>query len=171
MNEIRIQYHKTPYGELILGSFNEELCLCDWRYRKMRSAIDSRLTKLLDANFIEGGSDLLCDTIQQLNEYFNFERKVFDIPLQMVGTDFQKCVWNELVKVPFGETSSYLQLAEKTGKKSAVRAVAGANGANAIAIIIPCHRIIGSDGQLVGYAGGLRAKEKLLKLEQNLFSQ
>lgn len=87
-----------------------------------------------------------------------------------VGTDFQKRVWTQLMQVPFGETSTYLTLAEAIGNPKAVRAVASANGANAIAIIVPCHRIIGSNGELVGYAGGLRAKEKLLALEQDMFA-
>jgi methylated-DNA-[protein]-cysteine S-methyltransferase len=105
-----------------------------------------------------------------LDEYFRAERKRFELPLLLVGSDFQKRVWDALLGVAYGETSSYLGLAEKVGNKSAVRAVASANGANAISIIVPCHRIIGSKGELVGYAGGLRAKERLLALECGLFA-
>ncbi len=170
MNQINTQYYQTSYGELILGSFDNKLCLCDWRYRKMRTAIDSRLWRGLEAEYVEKPDEVLNNTIQQLEEYFLAKRKQFDIPLLMVGTDFQQKVWNELIKIPYGKTSSYLQLAEKTGNKNAVRAVANANGANAISIIVPCHRIIGSKGELVGYAGGLKTKEKLLQLEQSLFS-
>jgi methylated-DNA-[protein]-cysteine S-methyltransferase len=170
MNVINIQYHKTPYGELMIGSMDEKLCLCDWRYRKMREAIDSRLTKIANATYIEKNSKVIGSTIKQLEEYFNGDRKQFDIPLSMLGTDFQKSVWNKLIEIPFGETSSYLQLAVKIGNPKAVRAVANANGANAISIMVPCHRIIGSNGALVGYAGGLKAKEKLLNLEHNLFN-
>ncbi len=170
MNKIYIRYHKTNYGELVLGSFEDKLCLCDWRYRKMRAAIDARLTKSLRATFEEKNSQVLNNAIQQLDEYFDGDRKSFDLPLLMPGSDFQKRVWCELIKIPFGETSSYLQLAERIGNKKAVRAVANANGANAISIIVPCHRIIGSNGELVGYAGGLATKEKLLKLEHNLFT-
>ncbi len=170
MNKIYIRYHKTNYGELVLGSFEDKLCLCDWRYRKMRAAIDARLTKSLRATFEEKNSQVLNNAIQQLDEYFDGGRKSFDLPLLMPGSDFQKRVWCELIKIPFGETSSYLQLAERIGNKKAVRAVANANGANAISIIVPCHRIIGSNGELVGYAGGLATKEKLLKLEHNLFT-
>jgi len=93
-------------------------------------------------------------------------KKQFDVPLQMVGTDFQKSVWEALLNVPYGITSSYLQLAKNIKNEKAVRAVAAANGANSMAIIIPCHRIIGSNGELVGYAGGLPIKKRLLKLEQ-----
>jgi methylated-DNA-[protein]-cysteine S-methyltransferase len=171
MNDIIIQYYKTPFGELVLGAFNERLCLCDWRYRKMRVAIDSRIKKGLGANFTEGHSDVINQSIKQLAEYFNYERKSFDIPLLTVGTDFQKNVWSELINVSFGSTASYMQLAEGIGNKKAVRAVAAANGANAISIIIPCHRIIGSNGALVGYAGGLKTKEKLINLEQDMFTQ
>lgn len=97
------------------------------------------------------------------------ERKVFDIPLHLVGTIFQKTVWQGLIDTPFGTTLSYLELAKSIGNEKAVRAVATANGANAISIIVPCHRIIGGDGSLVGYAGGLDTKKRLLQLESNLF--
>jgi len=137
----------------------------------MRTVIDDRLTRSLEAIFVERYNEVLKDARQQLEEYFSSERRQFDLPLLMVGTDFQKSVWNELVKVSYGKTSTYLKLAERIGNKKAVRAVANANGANAISIFVPCHRIIGSNGELVGYAGGLRTKEKLLKLEQNLFAR
>lgn len=168
MSQINIQYYKTAYGELILGAYNEQLCICDWRYRESRKTVDNRLIKGLKASFIEEDKKILQETKQQLSEYFNAKRKKFDIPLLMVGTDFQKSVWKALIQVSFGTTSSYLQLAETLGNKKAIRAVANVNGANAISILIPCHRIIGSNGKLVGYAGGLEAKEKLLNLEQNL---
>lgn len=171
MNEVHFQYFNSPYGELVLGAFDNKLCLCDWRYRKMRAEVDARLSKSLNANFVEARNEIIDDTAEQLHEYFNYKRQIFTIPLLMAGTVFQKSVWSELLNVRFGTTSSYLQLAEKIGNKKAVRAVASANGANAISIIIPCHRIIGSNGQLVGYAGGLSTKEKLLNLEQDLFNQ
>lgn len=170
VDKIIISYHKSPFGELVLGSFGEALCLCDWRYRKMRGAIDSRLQKGLNACFAEGESGVIESALVQLSDYFSYQRKSFDIPILPVGTDFQKQVWRALLEVPFGSTSTYRKLADKIGNPKAVRAVASANGANAISILIPCHRIIGSDGSLVGYAGGLKAKEKLLKLEHNLFT-
>ena len=170
MNQIHIQYYKTKIGELILGSFEEQLCLLDFRYRKMRKRVDARIQKGLDAEYIEKDDALLAQTRRELDEYLNGERKEFDIPLLMVGTDFQKNVWDALLKVPYGTTSTYLALAKKIGNPKAVRAVANANGANAIAVLIPCHRIIGSDGKLVGYAGGLPAKKGLLKLEKSHFN-
>ena len=166
MTDICIQYHKTKIGELILGSFEGKLCLLDFNYRKMRNAVDDRIKKGLNADFIEEDSEIIEKTRTELNEYFKENRREFDVPIQMVGTDFQKSVWNALLKVAYGTTSTYLQLAKDINNEKAVRAVAGANGANAIAIIIPCHRIIGSSGELVGYAGGLPTKKRLLTLEQ-----
>ncbi len=169
MNQINIQFYKTKYGEFILGSFDDRLCLLDFRFRKMRTTVDNRLKKGLNAEYIEADSDILRKTRQQLQEYFSWQRKDFDIPLLTIGTDFQKAVWKALVEVPYGQTSTYLDLAKIIHNEKAVRAVANANGANAIGLIIPCHRIIGSNGKLVGYGGGLAVKERLLKLEQNLF--
>src|SRR5690606_18399830 len=93
------------------------------------------------------------------------KRTTFDIPLLFIGTDFQKSVWEALMEIPYGTTKSYLELSRDLGDENAIRAVATANGANSISIIVPCHRIIGSDGSLTGYAGGLNAKKKLLQLE------
>jgi methylated-DNA-[protein]-cysteine S-methyltransferase len=166
MNQINRQYYKTSYGELVLGSFNEKLCMCDWRYRKMRATIDNRLKKGLGAEFAEQDNAVLKAAKQQLDEYFGQKRTVFTMPLLMVGTEFQKAVWHALMQIPYGTSLSYLKLAEQINNKKAVRAVASANGANALSIFIPCHRIIGSNGELVGYAGGLQAKKKLLTLEQ-----
>ena len=101
----------------------------------------------------------------QLEEYFKGERKFFDLPLEIEGTEFQKKVWNELLKIPYGETITYKELATRLGDEKVIRAAAHANGVNPLPIVIPCHRVIGSDGSLVGYGGGLRIKEKLLALE------
>lgn len=170
MRQINIQYYKTKYSEFILGSFENKLCLLDFRYRKMRTTVDNRLKKGFNAEFIEQDDEILKETRKQLDEYFNMTRKEFDIPIITVGTDFQKRVWKALMKVPYGTTSTYLQIAKYIGNEKAVRAIASANGANSIGLIIPCHRIIGSDGELTGYGGGLALKKKLLELEQNLFT-
>lgn len=108
---------------------------------------------------------MLEDAAKQLDEYFAGERRAFDIPLQFAGSEFQKSVWHELLKIPYGETISYGELARRIGSPKSVRAVANATGANAISIFVPCHRVIGSDRSLTGYAGGMEAKRKLLKLE------
>ena len=165
MKSILVQYFKTPFGELILGDYEGQLCLCDWRYRKMRASIDHRIQKELGADYAEGSSPVIQTTVQQLTEYFHQERTSFDLPLLLIGTEFQKRIWNLLLQIPFGQTETYLGLAQKLGDVKAIRAVAAANGANAISIIVPCHRIVGSNGELVGYAGGLSAKQKLLELE------
>jgi len=170
MNQIDIQYYKIASTEFILGSYEGKLCMLDFRYRKMRKSVDSRIKKLLNAEYVEQNNAVLKQTRQQLDEYFLSKRKEFEIPLLMLGTEFQKNVWEELLKIPYGKTASYLELSKAVGNKKAVRAVANANGANAISIIIPCHRIIGSDGSLTGYAGGLPLKKKLLELENNLFT-
>jgi len=167
MYQIAIQYWQSPVGELILGSYDDKLCLADWRYRKQRERIDRRLKTSLDADYVENSSTVIERTIAQLEEYFAKERKSFDIPLLPVGTKFQKSVWKGLTQIPYGSTASYLDLARSIGNEKAVRAVASANGANAISILIPCHRVLGSDGTLTGYAGGLDVKEKLLILEKN----
>lgn len=169
MNKISIQYYKSPIGEIFLGSYENKLCIADWRYRKRRTTIDNRIQKGLKAEYIEEPSEVITETIKQMKEYFNLERKEFTVPLLLVGTDFQKSVWQGLIDTPFGTTASYLELSKRIGNEKAVRAVASANGANGISILVPCHRIIGSNGDLVGYAGGLDVKKKLLEIEKNLF--
>jgi methylated-DNA-[protein]-cysteine S-methyltransferase len=130
---------------------------------------------LLNKNFItdngiekvSSDDPIVADAFNQLKEYFNRKRKSFDLQLEIIGTDFQKKVWNELIKIPYGETISYNQLAIKLGDQKSIRAAASANGANPLPIVVPCHRVIGSDGSLVGYGGGLDVKKKLLELEGN----
>lgn len=107
----------------------------------------------------------LSDCVQQLDEYFNRKRKEFSLTLDLRGTDFQKRVWRELLKIPFGKTVAYLDVAVALGDKKALRAVGWANGQNPIVLIVPCHRVIGSDGSLTGYGGGLWRKEWLLNFE------
>jgi len=170
MNKISIQYYKSPVGEILLGSYDNKLCIADWRYRKMRTTIDNRIQKGLKAEYIEESSEVITETIKQMEEYFKYERKEFTIPLLLVGTDFQKSVWRGLIDTAFGTTASYLELSKRIGNEKAVRAVASANGANSISILVPCHRIIGSNGNLVGYAGGLDVKKRLLEIERSLFN-
>jgi O-6-methylguanine DNA methyltransferase len=107
----------------------------------------------------------IVNVFKQLGEYLSRQRQEFDLPLEILGTDFQRKVWNELTKIPYGETISYGELANQMEDKNLMRAVAAANGANPIPIVIPCHRVIGADGSLTGYGGGLDVKQKLLQLE------
>lgn len=111
--------------------------------------------------------DTLKECVNQLDEYFKGKRKEFSLKLKLEGTDFQKLVWNELQKIPYGKTVSYQDIATAIGKKRAVRAVGSANGKNKIAIVIPCHRVISSDGNIGGYGGGVWRKEWLIKHEKS----
>lgn len=164
-NNINIQYYKSKFGNLIIGSYQSKLLLCDWQFRKMRQAIDQRICNYFKATYKENGDAIIDQTITELEQYFNKEKTSFTVPIEFAGSSFQIKVWNELLKIEYGTTSTYLQQAVKLNNKEAIRAVATANGANAISIIVPCHRIIGSDGSLVGYAGGISVKQKLLELE------
>lgn len=165
-NFINTKRYHFPCGEMILGSFDGKLCLCDWVDGKRRLMTDFRLQRIMKALYVDETSDIIEMARRQLNEYFDCRRMEFDIPLFFVGTDFQKKVWCELLKIPYGTTLSYGEIARRIDAPKAVRAVANANGANAISIIAPCHRVIGNDGKLVGYGGGLEKKQYLLELEQ-----
>lgn len=163
---ISIQSYSSPCGELMLGSFEGKLCLCDWAAAKHRNAIDHRLQKNLKAGFRIERTEVITAAIEQLNEYFSHRRREFQIPLLFAGTEFQQTVWSALQEIPYGKTEAYNALAERIGMPSAIRAVANANGANALSIFVPCHRVIGSNHTLTGYAGGLDAKRFLLDLER-----
>jgi len=167
MSSIYTQPYKSPLGDLMLGAYNDQLCMCDWTYRRMRTTIDKRIQTGLNARYLDQSCAVIDTACSQLDEFFQKKRQQFDLPLLMVGSDFQRSVWNGLLTISYGNTVSYLELAGTIGNKQAVRAVASANGANAMSIIIPCHRVIGSNGELTGYAGGLPAKKRLLKLEQH----
>lgn len=132
-------------------------------------------SKLKNLTKVEKEDKLMHNVYLQLKEYFDKQRKEFDLPLEIEGTEFHKRVWKELEKIPYGKTISYKELSIRLGDEKVIRAAAKANGANPLPIVIPCHRVIGSDGSLVGYGGGLPIKEKLLTLEgilePNLFDQ
>lgn len=162
---ICLQHYLSPAGELLLGSIDGRLCMCDWAESTHGNAAGKRLQRLLHADFKEEKSAVTEMAARQLDEYFAGIRHSFELPLLFAGTDFQKKVWNELLNIPYGETASYAAIAERTGMPKAVRAVANANGANALSIIVPCHRVIGSNSTLTGYGGGLPAKKFLLELE------
>lgn len=137
MSNIITSYYKSPVGELILGVFNDQLCLADWRYRKQRDRIDHKIQKNLESVFKVGNHPLISKTKLQLKGYFQGTLKKFDLPILLIGTDFQKSVWQELQTIPYGERLSYISLSRKLKNEKAIRAVASANGANAISIIIP----------------------------------
>lgn len=165
---IHIQHFFSPCGELVLTSYADKLCLCDWFDSPCYERNKRRIERYLKASFKTETSSVLEEAKRQLDEYFSGNRKAFTIPLHLVGTDFQQQVWNELLNIPYGSTTSYKEIAQSIGKPKAVRAVAGAIGANGISILIPCHRVLGSDNSLTGYAGGLKAKKMLLQIETQI---
>ncbi len=165
MAVISVTIYQSPCGVLRLGECEGRVCLCDWLERKHRMAVDNRLRKRLNGDFKEQSTPLLERVVRELDEYFAGIRREFDIPLQLAGTAFQQDVWNAILSIPYGKTRTYKEIAEYIGSPQSVRAVANATGANALSILIPCHRIVGSDGTLTGYAGGLPAKRHLLTLE------
>lgn len=112
-----------------------------------------------------GGNPILRKAVRQLEEYFRGERRNFDIPIRMEGTDFQRLVWDALRAIPYGETRSYAEIAAQIGRPRAVRAVGGANHHNPLPIVVPCHRVVGANGKLVGFGGGLEVKRRLLEIE------
>lgn len=162
---ILTQHFQAPCGVLVLGSIDDQLCLYDWQVEPHSSHVDQRLKRMLQAEIRQGASAVTERAAEELREYFAGQRSQFDIPLRLVGTPFQLSVWHSLLDIPYGQTRSYADIARRIGRPSAVRAVANANGANAISIFVPCHRVIGSDHSLTGYGGGLDAKRYLLTLE------
>ena len=155
----------TPLGPMMIGVTNEGLCLLEFTDRKMLETQLTVLKKRMKTEMVTGKHPMIDRVAEQLDEYFGGKRKIFDIPLVVPGTEFQQRVWDALNKIPYGVTRSYKQQADIVGDVKAVRAVARANGENRISIIIPCHRIIGSDGSIVGYGGGIQRKQWLLKHE------
>lgn len=165
---ITTQYYESPCGRLLLGAFGPALCLCDWRTGKSREAVDRRLQRRFSAVYEAGASPVLTAAVAWLDGYFAGTRTAFGLPLALAGTPFQERVWRALSDIPYGETVSYGELARRIGMPKAVRAVANANGANALSIFIPCHRVIGADHALTGYGGGLAVKRYLLEKEKNI---
>jgi methylated-DNA-[protein]-cysteine S-methyltransferase len=122
--------------------------------------------RFVDVELGERTDEGFADVVQQLGEYFAGERTAFDLPLRPVGSDFELAVWDQLTRIPYGETRSYGYVAEAVGEPGGAQAVGAANGRNPIAVVVPCHRVIGADGRLVGFGGGLPRKRFLLDLEQ-----
>lgn len=151
-----------------MGVYDGRLCMCDWVNGRRRGTADGRICRYLNAGYEEGFSPVIQRAKVQMEEYFAGRRQVFDIPLLFTGSDFQNMVWTELMRIPYGTTVSYAELARRIGKPNAVRAVANANACNPISLFVPCHRVIGSGGTLVGYGGGLEVKRALLTLEKTV---
>jgi AraC family transcriptional regulator, regulatory protein of adaptative response / methylated-DNA-[protein]-cysteine methyltransferase len=162
---------ETPLGIMIAGATEDGICLLEFSDRRMLPTEYKDLMSLLKTSVEEGENNHLTQLLIQLNEYFEGSRKKFSIPLVTPGSEFQKSVWKELLNIPYGTTRSYLEQSVALGKPDAIRAVANANGMNRISIVIPCHRVIGSDGHLTGYGGGLRRKRWLLDHEKKYSGQ
>lgn len=145
----------SPIGELVVLASHKGVAGLFFGHRIERERLPGT----------SGGGAILADASAQLGEYFAGERKEFDLPLDVVGTDFQRSVWGELVKIPFGVVASYREIAERIGNPKAVRAVGLANGSNPVSVVVPCHRVIGANGALTGFGGGLELKRKLLEHE------
>lgn len=184
MEKVYCRELDIPVGQIILGAMGGKLCLCDWKNSRRRMQNTNRIKRLLKAELVyitsvqertellAKASDLqdslsvLDKTEKELAEYFAGSRKSFDIPLLLVGTDFQKSVWLALQEIPYGEVVSYMGVSQAIGNPQAIRAVSQVIGSNPLSILIPCHRVVGSNGALTGYAGGLVAKRYLLELER-----
>jgi methylated-DNA-[protein]-cysteine S-methyltransferase len=151
-----VAYHSSPVGELKITA--GESCITSILFWESETNHSTELNEVLQK------------CILQLDEYFNGKRMSFDFPMQQHGTEFQQKVWQLLLEIPFGKTISYLDLSKQYGDVKAIRAVASANGKNNLAIVVPCHRVIGSNASLTGYAGGLWRKQWLLEHERKFFS-
>jgi AraC family transcriptional regulator of adaptative response/methylated-DNA-[protein]-cysteine methyltransferase len=164
---INISRIETPLGTMLAGADEKGICLLEFSDRKMLETELKSLSKLLNANLLPGSNKYFEMLKDQLEEYFAGKRREFTVPLSAPGSEFQKSVWRILRSISYGTTRSYKQQAIALKKPDAIRAVAHANGMNRISIIIPCHRVIGEDGKLVGYGGGLWRKKWLLDFEKS----
>lgn len=162
---VRLSRATTPLGPMLLGTTDDGVCLLEFTDRPMLETQLRRLAERLDAVYVPGTDAVGQQLKTELGEYFEGTRQSFDVPLTMPGTPFRQRAWQALLDIPYGETRSYAEQAQMIGKPTAVRAVAQANGDNRIAIVIPCHRVIGADGTLTGYGGGLWRKRYLLDHE------
>ena len=157
--------YPTPLGDMLAVFSDGGLCLLEFVGQK-RLDRELRQVRAARGGPIEDGENPLTARLgQQLKEYFAGQRRDFDVPIDLVGTPFQQSVWRALLAIPYGKTWSYAREARHIGRPTAVRAVANANGSNKISVVIPCHRVIGSNGQLTGYGGGLPRKEWWLDME------
>lgn len=163
---ILVSYYSSPCGDMIVGDYEGKLCLCDWANSRHRALTDRKLCEALGASFEKALSSVTEKAMAELDEYFAGTRRAFDLPLLLNGTAFQRRVWQSLQQIDYASTITYADQAIQLGNPRSTRAVAAADGKNPIAIIVPCHRVVGSNGAMTGYAGGLEVKRYLLNLEQ-----
>jgi AraC family transcriptional regulator, regulatory protein of adaptative response / methylated-DNA-[protein]-cysteine methyltransferase len=163
---INIRRLTTPLGPMIAGATKDGICLLEFTDRRAFESELKDLKRLLKANLVYADNDHISKLEKELAEYFDGKRKSFDVPLVTPGTEFRNSVWRQLITIPYGKTRSYEEQSIAINNPKAIRAVASANGANRISIVIPCHRVIGKDGSLTGYGGGLWRKKWLLDFER-----
>lgn len=162
--EVTTRVLETPIGPMLAGATDESIVLCDFAQRPMLPAQLAAVRRRIGPT-VEGSHPLLDRLEEQLGEYFAGERRDFDLPLDIPGSPFQERVWAELRRIPYGATISYRELAARVEAGDGFRAVGRANGANRVAVVVPCHRVVAANGGLGGYGGGLEAKAALLALE------
>jgi AraC family transcriptional regulator of adaptative response/methylated-DNA-[protein]-cysteine methyltransferase len=167
VDEIKYREIESPIGNFIIGASDKGCVISEFSDRGGFQRINRRIEKRYNAPLIEGNNVFIDQLEEEFNLYFEKKLTVFKTPLDYKGTPFQQAVWNELLKIPYGETRSYGQIAKNLGKPGAMRAVGRANGDNYLPIIIPCHRVIEANGKLRGFGGGLWRKKYLLDLESN----
>ncbi len=158
----------TPLGKMIAAGYKNRLCRLEFLGRKKPSAILKPIAERLKTEMSGGKSPILDETRKQLKMYFDGRLKKFNLPVELIGTDFQRSVWRQLTRIPQGKTVNYGKIAERIGKPKGARAAGMAIGSNPISIVVPCHRVIGKSGDLVGFGGGLWRKKWLLKHEGTL---
>jgi AraC family transcriptional regulator of adaptative response/methylated-DNA-[protein]-cysteine methyltransferase len=162
---IKVTFIETPLGPMLAAVNERALVLLEFADRRGLERSYADMKKRFGAPAVPGENDVTKKLRQELTEYFAGARQDFSIPLELRGTEFQQSVWRELMRIPFGETRSYSEIARAVGRPGAVRAVARANATNRLYLLVPCHRVIGHDGKLSGYGGGLARKKRLLELE------
>ncbi len=162
-----VQRIPTPLGPMVVGATDDHLCLLEFGERRMLATQLDRLRRRLGSSMVPGSNSIIERTAAEVEAYFAGKLQRFTVPIIDPGTEFQRTVWTELMNIPYGTTASYKDIAHRIGRPTAMRAVARANGDNRLAIIIPCHRVIGNDGSLTGYGGGLWRKKQLLEHEQS----
>ena len=165
---VNITHVETGLGLMIAGATDKGICMFEFADYKLIDLELRQLSEAFDAPLVQGDNPHFAVLREQLEQYFKGERREFDIPLDLAGTEFQKQVWLGLRQIPYGCTTTYAEQAERLGRASSVRAVANTNGKNKISIILPCHRVIGADGTLTGYGGGIWRKKKLLEMERGV---
>jgi AraC family transcriptional regulator of adaptative response/methylated-DNA-[protein]-cysteine methyltransferase len=165
---VRVDRITTPLGPMLVGATDDALCLLEFVDPRALPTQVARIRKGLGAVFVPDRNGIVDRAARQVESYFAGTLEAFSVPTIAPGTNFQKAVWDALAAIPYGQTRSCAELAQGIGRPSAVRAVGSANGMNALAIVVPCHRVIGADGKLVGYGGGLWRKQRLLELEQSV---